>query len=186
MKRLMDILVSVLAMAALLVPCLFVALLIRLTSRGPSIYWSERVGLGGRIFWMPKFRTMLVDTPIIATGLLKSPEGYITGIGKFLRSTSIDEIPQLYSVLRGDMSLVGPRPVLPSETELLSKRLASGVQNLRPGITGLAQINGRDHVSIDDKVALDKEYLLTQSILLDVRILWATCFYILSRKDITH
>ena len=172
------------ALAALLAPCLFVAF-DTTDSKGPSIYWSERVGLGGRIFLMPKFRTMLINTPIIATGLLQSPEGYITSIGKFL-PTSIDEIPQLYSVLCGDMSLVGPRPVLPSETELLAKRLESGVQNLRPGITGLAQINGRDHLSIDDKVALDKEYLLSQSTLLDVKILLVTCFYILSRKDITH
>ena len=186
MKRLMDVLISAFAVAVLLAPCLVIALLIRLTSKGPSIHWSQRVGRDGQNFWMPKFRTMSVDTPLVATALLESPEGYVTGLGKILRATSIDELPQFYSVIRGDMSLVGPRPVILSETELLAKRLEAGVQCLSPGITGLAQINGRDHLSVDEKVALDKEYLLTHTIGLDLKILWKTCLHILSRKDITH
>lgn len=186
MKRSMDVLISLAALFVLFIPCIFVAFLIRTTSRGPSIFWSQRVGLKGKVFWMPKFRTMKIETPSAATALLASPENYVTGIGKILRSTSMDEVPQFLSVLRGDMSLVGPRPVLPSESELIKKRREAGVQSLRPGITGLAQINGRDHLTVDDKVAFDREYLETHSLFLDAKILLATFVLVVLRRDISH
>ena len=154
MKRSMDVLISLAALIVLFIPCIFVAFLIRTTSRGPSIFWSQRVGLKGKVFWMPKFRTMKIETPSAATALLASPENYVTGIGKILRSTSMDEVPQFLSVLRGDMSLVGPRPVLPSESELI-KRGEGWCKSLDPAYQGWRR-SMDDYLTVDDKVAFDR------------------------------
>ena len=186
MKRSFDIFISVIAFAIFFVPCAIVGLMIRLDSRGPALYWSRRVGRNGKPFMMPKFRTMYVHTPEEPTENLQKPETYITPLGRVLRTTSIDEIPQLLSVLRGDMSLVGPRPVLVSQGELNRMRSDLGIDLLRPGITGWAQINGRDDISLEDKVRFDHEYLERQSFAFDILILWKTCFYVLRRKGVWH
>ena len=173
-KRVFDIGLSLLA-AALLWPLgLLVFVAVRLTSRGPALYWSDRVGRHNAIFRMPKFRSMRIDTPAVATHLLSNPDTYLTPIGKFIRKSSLDELPQLWSVLKGDMSLVGPRPALFNQDDLIAQRTALGVERLRPGVTGWAQINGRDELSIPDKVAYDAQYLAQQSLALDVKILFLT------------
>ncbi len=174
MKRLMDLLLAALATLVFLIPGLIVALLVGLTSKGPVIYWSDRVGRHNRLFRMPKFRTMRVDTPALATHLLANPRTYFTPIGSFLRQSSLDELPQLYSIFRGDMSFVGPRPALFNQDDLVAMRTERGVHELVPGLTGWAQINGRDDLSIPAKVELDTEYLHRRSLLLDCRILGLT------------
>lgn len=186
MPRIFDFFLAFLIFFMVFVPCLLILVLIRLTSRGPAIYWSERVGRSGKPFLMPKFRTMMVDTPVEPTDNLHKPEKYITPLGSLLRKASIDELPQLFSVLRGDMSLVGPRPVLLAQTELLEKRQLHGIDKLRPGITGWAQINGRDNLSEYEKVLLEREYLKRRSFTFDLKILWLTFFYVLSSKGISH
>ena len=162
------------------------AILAKITSKGNALYWSDRVGKNNKIFKMPKFRSMLVDTPSVATHLLDNPGAYLSPIGGFLRSTSLDEIPQLFSVLKGDMSFVGPRPALYNQDDLIALRTEKGVDKLLPGITGWAQVNGRDELSIPDKVALDAEYLNRQSFWLDVKILWMTFLKVINRDGVSH
>jgi len=186
MKRLFDLLLALAASLVLLVPIVLVALAVRLTSRGPALYWSDRVGRHNRIFRMPKFRSMRTDTPAVATHLLTDPSRYLTPIGPFLRKSSLDELPQLWSILRGDMSFVGPRPALFNQDDLIELRTQQGVHELVPGLTGWAQVNGRDELPIPQKVALDAEYLRRQSLGFDLRILWMTFVKVLRREGVTH
>ena len=177
---------ALIASMVLLVPILGVALLVRFTSRGPILYWSDRVGRDNQIFLMPKFRTMYVDTPTVATHLLKNPTAYLTPIGSFLRRSSLDELPQLWSILKGDMSFVGPRPALFNQGDLIALRTEVGVHKLLPGLTGWAQINGRDELSIQEKVRLDEEYITRHSFLFDLYILWRTFIKVIWRDGISH
>ena len=170
----------------LLIPILIISTAVMTTSNGPAIYWSKRIGKKGRIFKMPKFRSMLVDTPSVETSLMTNPNSCLTPIGGFLRSTSLDELPQLFSVLRGDMSFVGPRPALFNQEDLIDLRTEKGVDKLLPGITGWAQVNGRDELSIPDKVALDVEYLNRQSFWFDIKILWMTFLRVVKRDGVSH
>lgn len=186
MKRLFDLLLALCAAAVLLVPVLLVALAVRLTSPGPALYWSDRVGRHNRIFRMPKFRSMRTDTPAVATHLLTEPGRYLTPIGPFLRKSSLDELPQLWSILRGDMSFVGPRPALFNQDDLIALRTQQGVHELVPGLTGWAQVNGRDELPIPQKVALDAEYLRRQSLWFDLHILWMTFVKVLRRDGVAH
>ena len=174
MKRAFDIAVSACALVVLAVPMLILCLLVRVTSPGPAIHWSQRVGRHNRLFAMPKLRTMRIDTPQVATHLMEDPDRWLTPIGGFLRRSSLDEAPQLWSVLTGEMSLVGPRPALFNQHDLMAMRTADGVDALRPGLTGWAQINGRDELPLAQKAALDREYMLQQSFTFDIRILLAT------------
>jgi Sugar transferases involved in lipopolysaccharide synthesis len=185
-KRSFDILVAGLALIALSPVLLATALAVRFTSSGPILYWSKRVGAHSRLFSMPKFRSMRVDTPALATHLLTRPEQYLTPIGSLLRKTSLDELPQLWSILKGDMSLVGPRPALFNQDDLMEQRRRVGVDRLVPGLTGWAQINGRDEIPIPQKVALDAYYLTHQSFLLDLRILLRTALQVVRRDGISH
>lgn len=186
MKRLFDLLLGVSAALALLLPVALVALAVRLTSKGPALYWSDRVGKGNVIFRMPKFRSMRVGTPAVATHLLQDPNVHLTPIGSFLRKSSLDELPQLWSILKGDMSFVGPRPALFNQDDLITLRTQSGVHVLLPGLTGWAQVNGRDELPIPDKVKLDVEYLQRRSFLFDVGILWLTFVKVVRRDGVTH
>lgn len=186
MKRLFDLLLALCAAAVLLVPVLLVALAVRLTSKGPALYWSDRVGRHNRIFRMPKFRSMRTDTPAVATHLLTEPGRYLTPIGPFLRKSSLDELPQLWSILRGDMSFVGPRPALFNQDDLIALRTQQGVHELVPGLTGWAQVNGRDELPIPQKVALDAEYLRRRSLWFDLHILWMTFVKVLRRDGVAH
>ncbi len=186
MKRAFDVLLAILAGLLLLVPIIGVGLLVRLTSRGPVLYWSDRVGRHNIIFRMPKFRSMKVDTPAVATHLLTRPEDYLTPVGSFLRKSSLDELPQIWSILKGDMSFVGPRPALFNQHDLIELRTLAGVHELLPGLTGWAQINGRDELPIPQKVALDLEYLKTKSLSLDIKILFLTGLKVLRRDNVTH
>jgi O-antigen biosynthesis protein WbqP len=186
MKRLFDLAV-LLCMAPLLLPLmLLVALLVRLTSPGPALYWSARVGQNNVIFKMPKFRSMRVNTPAVATHLLTNPGQYLTPIGGFLRKSSLDELPQLLSILKGDMSLVGPRPALFNQHDLIAMRTQAGVHVLTPGLTGWAQINGRDELPIPQKVLLDVAYLQRQSFIFDLQILLLTALKVLRRDGVSH
>ena len=169
MKRIFDLLLSLCLVPVLLVPILVIAVLVRLTSRGPALYWSDRVGVGNEVFKMPKFRTMRIDTPAFATHLLKDPDAYLTPIGPFLRKSSLDELPQLWSVLKGDMSFVGPRPALFNQDDLISLRTEKGIHKITPGITGWAQVNGRDDLPIPIKVGYDEYYLKNRSFLFDFK-----------------
>ena len=186
MKRIFDLLLAVISLALLLIPMLLIAIAIRLTSKGPSIYWSDRIGKDNEIFKMPKFRSMLIDTPTIATHLLNNPDTYLSPIGSFLRRYSLDELPQLLSVLKGDISFVGPRPALYNQDYLITLRTEKGVNKLLPGITGWAQVNGRDELLIPDKVALDVEYINRQSFWFDMQILWMTFLKVVKRDGISH
>jgi len=186
MKRIFDLFFGVILLLSLVIIMLLTAIAIRLTSKGSTLYWSDRVGKNNNIFNMPKFRSMLTDTPAVATHLLDNPDAYLSPIGSFLRSTSLDELPQLFSVLRGDMSFVGPRPALYNQDDLISFRTEKGVDKLLPGITGWAQVNGRDELSIPDKVALDVEYLNHQSFWFDMKILWMTFLKVIKRDGVTH
>lgn len=165
---------------------LAVAALIKCTSRGPALYWSSRVGRNNQLFEMPKFRTMKVETPAVATHLLSNPDQYLTPIGSFLRKSSLDELPQLWSILKGDMSFVGPRPALFNQEDLISLRTQCGVQALRPGLTGWAQVNGRDELLIPKKVELDFEYLQKESLWFDLKILFLTFVKVIRRDNVTH
>ena len=185
-KRCLDIMLSALGLVVLCVPFLVIMLLIRLDSPGSPIYWSSRVGRFGRIFVMPKFRSMHIDTPEVPTDELEKPAERITRIGKWLRKYSIDELPQLFSVLRGDMSVVGPRPMIPKLSYVVESRRKAGVDVLRPGITGWAQINGRDDTSIENKIALDIEYLNQRSLAFDLKIMAKTVVYVLRAKGVWH
>lgn len=185
-KRATDVVVSGAALVVLAVPLLALAALVRATSPGPAIHWSKRVGRGNALFAMPKFRTMRIDTPQVATHLMTDPGRWLTPIGGFLRKTSLDELPQLISVLAGDMSLVGPRPALFNQEDLVSLRTQAGVEALRPGVTGWAQVNGRDELPIPVKVGLDAEYLRRRSWLFDLKILWLTAWGVVAGKGVTH
>jgi O-antigen biosynthesis protein WbqP len=185
-KRLFDLLLAVFAALVLLLPVCLVALLVRLSSRGPALYWSDRVGRHNLIFRMPKFRSMRVGTPALATHLLNEPDSYLTPIGSFLRKSSLDELPQLWSILRGDMSFVGPRPALFNQNDLIELRRQYGVDQLLPGLTGWAQVNGRDELPIAQKVALDVEYLKRRSLAFDGLILWKTAIKVLRRDGVSH
>lgn len=186
MKRILDLLLALAAAVVLAVPVILVVLMVRLTSPGPALYWSDRVGRHNKLFKMPKFRSMQIGTPAVATHLLADPEAYLTPIGSFLRKSSLDELPQLWSILVGDMSFVGPRPALFNQHDLIELRTQHGVHELVPGLTGWAQVNGRDELPIPDKVKLDAEYLQRQSLGLDIRILWLTFLKVIRRDGITH
>ena len=186
MKRTLDLILAV-AVSAILLPCVIcVGIYVRTTSPGPAIYWSDRVGQRNRIFKMPKFRTMRVDTPAVATHLLSDPKKVLTPIGSFLRRSSLDELPQLWSILKGDMSFVGPRPALFNQYDLIALRTECGVDALIPGLTGWAQVNGRDALSIADKVQFDLQYLENRSFLLDLKILYMTFIKVLRRAEVSH
>jgi len=186
MKRVFDILLGCLAALILCVPVLLVAMSVRLTSQGPALYWSDRVGRNNVIFKMPKFRSMRVGTPAVATHLLADARSHLTPIGSFLRKTSLDELPQLWSILVGDMSFVGPRPALFNQQDLIALRTEQGVHTLVPGLTGWAQVNGRDELPIPEKVKLDVVYLQRESLWFDVRILWLTFVKVLRRDGVSH
>jgi len=185
-KRATDVLVSAVALIVLAVPLLLIALVVRATSAGPAIHWSKRVGRDNALFLMPKFRTMRIDTPQVATHLMSDPQRWLTPVGGFLRKTSLDELPQLISVLKGDMSLVGPRPALFNQDDLVALRTEAGVHALRPGLTGWAQVNGRDELPIPVKVGLDAEYLERRSFWLDLKILGLTLAGVLKSKGVSH
>lgn len=186
MKRLLDISAASLGLAVMAIPALMVALAVKATSPGPAIHWSKRIGRHGRVFLMPKFRTMRVGTPQLATDRMGDPKAHLTPIGSLLRTTSLDEIPQLWSILRGDMSLVGPRPALFNQHELIRRRRAMGIDSLRPGLTGWAQVNGRDHASEDRKIELDAVYLKRASIAFDVRIIVVTAWRVVRGDGVSH
>lgn len=185
-KRGFDVFLALVAGMLLLLPLVIVAAMVRLTSKGPALYWSDRVGRNNRIFKMPKFRSMRVGTPAVATHLLRNADAALTPIGSFLRKSSLDEIPQLWSILRGDMSFVGPRPALFNQHDLIELRTRCGVHQLVPGLTGWAQVNGRDTLPIPDKVALDQRYLQIHSFWMDLYILWLTFLRVVRRKDVSH
>ena len=185
-KRGFDVLLALIAGVLLLLPLVIVAAMVRLTSKGPALYWSDRVGRNNSIFKMPKFRSMRVGTPAVATHLLRNADAALTPIGSFLRKSSLDEIPQLWSILRGDMSFVGPRPALFNQDDLIALRTQCGVHQLVPGLTGWAQVNGRDTLPIPDKVALDQRYLQIHSFWMDLYILWLTFLRVVRRKDVSH
>lgn len=186
MKRLFDLAAALVAAVFLALPILIVALAVRLTSPGPVLYWSDRVGRYNRIFKMPKFRSMRIYTPAVATHLLQNPNQWLTPIGSFLRKSSLDELPQLWSILKGDMSFVGPRPALFNQDDLIALRTEKGVHELVPGLTGWAQVNGRDELPIPQKVELDAEYLRRRSFLFDLKILWMTALKVVSRDGVSH
>ncbi|MBA3995710.1 MAG: UDP-phosphate galactose phosphotransferase [Candidatus Accumulibacter sp.] len=186
MKRVFDFTLAFAAAAALALPILIVALAVRLTSPGPALYWSKRVGRNNCIFEMPKFRSMRIDTPAVATHLLQNPDQWLTPIGSFLRKSSLDELPQLWSILKGDMSFVGPRPALFNQDDLIALRTEKDVHELVPGLTGWAQVNGRDELPIPQKVLLDAEYLQRRSFLFDLKILWMTARKVLSKDGVSH
>ena len=186
MKRLFDFCLATCATISLAVPILAVALLVKLTSPGPALYWSSRIGRSNQVFKMPKFRSMRIDTPAVATHLLGNPDAYLTPVGSHLRKTSHDELPQLWSILKGDMSFVGPRPALFNQDDLIALRTAQGVHELTPGLTGWAQVNGRDELPIPQKVAFDVEYLQRKSFCLDLRIQWLTFVKVLGRDGVSH
>ena len=186
MKRVFDFFLAAVAIVLLVVPLVLLALTVRLTSQGNVLYWSERVGRRNKIFKMPKFRSMLVGTPAVATHLLTNPMAHLTPIGSFLRKSSLDELPQLWSILVGDMSFVGPRPALFNQHDLIELRTQKGVHALTPGLTGWAQVNGRDELPIPQKVALDAEYLERQSFLFDIQILWLTALKVVRRDGVSH
>ena len=186
MKRLFDLALALIAAVFLVLPIAAVAVAVRLTSPGPALYWSDRVGRHNRIFKMPKFRSMRIDTPAVATHLLQNPDQWLTPMGSFLRKSSLDELPQLWSILKGEMSFVGPRPALFNQDDLIALRTEKGVHELVPGLTGWAQVNGRDELPIPHKVALDAEYLQRQSLRFDLRILWMTALKVWARDGVSH
>ena len=186
MKRSFDLLLSLFALIVLLIPMMIIAVAIKLTSHGPVLYWSDRVGKNNEIFRMPKFRTMQTDTPAVATHLLGEPSRYVTGIGKILRKTSMDELPQLFSIITGDMSFVGPRPALFNQDDLIELRTKKGIHRLTPGLTGWAQVHGRDELPIPVKVEYDHYYLLNHSFSLDLKIMLQTVLKVALREGVVH
>jgi O-antigen biosynthesis protein WbqP len=186
MKRVFDVLLVVFSGVILLAPIVITAILVKLTSRGPTLYWSDRVGKDNVIFKMPKFRSMKTGTPAVATHLLKDAESALTPAGGFLRKSSLDELPQLWCILKGNMSFVGPRPALFNQDDLIALRTEKGVHDLVPGLTGWAQVNGRDELPIPQKVALDVEYVQKQSFWFDIKILWLTFLKVLWRDGVSH
>lgn len=186
MKRIFDLFIAFILSCLLLLPVVCIALLIKMSSKGPALYWSKRVGVGNDIFLMPKFRTMRIDTPDVATHLLENPDAYLIPVGSFLRKYSLDEFPQIWSVMKGDMSIVGPRPALYNQHDLIGLRTEKGIHNIVPGITGWAQVNGRDAISIPVKVDYDEYYLKNRSFLFDLRILWMTFRKVIRSEDVKH
>lgn len=186
MKRGFDLCMALVASVILAMPVLVVATLVKMTSPGPVLYWSDRVGRHNRVFRMPKFRSMRIGTPAVATHLLNDPSVYLTPVGSFLRKSSLDELPQLWSILKGDMSLVGPRPALFNQDDLIAMRTERGIHELLPGLTGWAQVNGRDELPIPEKVELDLAYLRHRSFWFDIRILWLTVAKVLRRDGVAH
>jgi len=186
MKRIFDLLLGISVFMLLIIFILLVAIAVRLSSKGSVLYWSDRIGKDNKTFKMPKFRSMLLGTPTVATHLLDNPDVYLSPIGGFLRSFSLDELPQLFSVLKGDMSFVGPRPALFNQDDLIALRTEKGIDKLLPGITGWAQVNGRDILSVTDKVDLDEAYMQRQSFWFDVKILWMTILKVFKRDDVRH
>jgi O-antigen biosynthesis protein WbqP len=185
-KRFFDLALALVASPLLALPMLLIALAVKLTSKGPVLYWSDRVGRNNKIFRMPKFRTMRTDAPEVATHLFSNSGAYVISIGPFLRKTSLDELPQIYSILKGDLSFVGPRPALHNQDDLVALRTEYGVHELTPGLTGWAQINGRDELPIPVKVKYDCEYLRKRTLLFDIRILLRTIIQVLRRQGVTH
>lgn len=186
MKQIFDYSLAIILLIVLFIPIVLIAALVYISSKGQVLFWSKRVGRNNKLFNMPKFRSMLINTPNVATHKLKNPNSYLSPVGGLLRQSSLDELPQLLSVLRGDMSFVGPRPALFNQDDLISLRTKNGVHNLLPGITGWAQVNGRDELTIEAKVAFDKEYLKRQSFWFDIKILYMTFLLVLRRHSITH
>ena len=186
MKRLFDLILATILIIVLSVPMLFVMLAIRLTSKGPALYWSDRIGFDNSTFKMPKFRSMRLDTPQVATHLMPNPDKFLSPIGRFLRQTSLDELPQLFSILKGDMSFVGPRPALYNQEDLINLRSGHGLHKLLPGLTGWAQVNGRDDLSIPEKVMLEVEYMQKKSFWFDLKILWLTFLKVINGKGVSH
>ena len=186
MKRIFDLLLGVAILVFLVAPMLLISIAVRLSSKGPALYWSDRVGKNNKIFKMPKFRSMRIDTPVVATHLLDNPDYHLSPIGGFLRRTSLDELPQLYSVLKGDMSFVGPRPALFNQDDLITLRREKGIDKLLPGITGWAQVNGRDILSVTDKIDLDEVYMQRQSFWFDMKILWMTFLRVIKQDGVSH
>lgn len=186
MKRLFDGVFSVILLLVLLIPMVLIAVMVKATSKGDILYWSDRVGKDNVIFKMPKFRSMMVDTPAVATHLLDNPQSNLTSIGNFLRKYSLDEFPQLWSIIKGDMSFVGPRPALFNQDDLIKLRSNQGVDKILPGLTGWAQVNGRDELPIPEKVKMDVEYLQRQSFLFDLKILWITFLRVVKKDGISH
>ncbi len=186
MKRIFDIIVSVIFFLVVLLPMAIIALSIMLTSKGPILHWSDRVGRNSLVFKMPKFRTMKLETPDLPTHLMKNPNQYLSSIGPFLRKYSLDELPQLVSIFSGDMSFVGPRPALFNQDDLITLRKEKNIDSLKPGLTGWAQVNGRDDISINEKVTLDFEYLTNQSFILDLKIFWMTILKVIKSNNISH
>jgi O-antigen biosynthesis protein WbqP len=186
MKRMFDLVLALTGTLVFALPLVLVALLVKCSSRGPVLYWSDRVGQHNRLFSMPKFRSMRIDTPAVATHLLHDPQQYLTPVGALLRKTSLDELPQRWSIIKGDMSVVGPRPALFNQDDLVALRTAAGVHTLVPGLTGWAQVNGRDTLPIPDKVALDMEYLQRQSLWFDLRIIWLTFIKVFRSDGVSH
>jgi O-antigen biosynthesis protein WbqP len=186
MKRLFSLSFSIMLLVLSIIPMLIIAITIRLTSKGPALYWSARVGKDNKIFKMAKFRTMQITTPVVATHLLEKPHSFLSPIGPFLRSTSLDELPQLLSVIKGDMAFIGPRPALFNQNKLIALRSKKGIAKLLPGITGWAQVNGRDELTIIEKVAFDEEYMHHQSFWLDIKILGMTFLNVIRRIGVNH
>lgn len=186
MKRIFDLSLVFISVIILFIPILLIALAVRLSSNGPVLYWSDRVGCNSKIFRMPKFRSMRTDTPDVASHLLQEPEAWLTPIGNFLRKSSLDELPQIWSVLKKEMSFVGPRPALYNQSDLIALREEAGIDKLLPGITGWAQINGRDELNIEEKVLFDKEYLYKKSIFFDLKIILLTIIRIIKSDGIKH
>ena len=186
MKRFFDFVMGVVVFGLVAFPMLVIAIMISLTSTGPVFYWADRVGVNNVIFRMPKFRSMRTEAPSVATHLMTDAEKFLTPVGKFLRSYSLDELPQIFSIIKGDMSFVGPRPSLFNQKDLITLRKEKGIDKIQPGVTGWAQVNGRDNLSIAEKVRFDEEYLNYQSFWFDMKILWLTLVKVLKRDDITH
>ena len=186
MKRLFDLILATVLIIVLSMPMLFIMLAIRLTSKGPALYWSDRIGFDNSTYKMPKFRSMRVDTPQVATHLMSNPDKFLSPIGRFLRRTSLDELPQLFSIIKGDMSFVGPRPALFNQNDLITLRSENGLDKLLPGLTGWAQVNGRDELSIPEKVMLEVEYMEKKSFWFDLKILWLTFLKVINNQGISH
>lgn len=185
-KRIFDLIVSICAVTLLMIPMFIIALIIRATSRGPAIHWSKRIGQENKVFLMPKFRSMTIDTPQVATHLMTEPKNYVTSVGQILRVTSLDELPQLWSVIIGNMSLVGPRPALFNQSDLVLLRTQLQIHKLKPGVTGWAQVNGRDELPITEKVKFDREYMERKSFIFDLKILFLTIFKVLGSEGVRH
>ena len=186
LKRILDIGLVLISVCFLIFPLVLITILVCITSSGPALYWSDRVGRYNHVFKMPKFRTMRIHTPVVATHLLQNPDQWLTPIGSFMRKSSLDELPQLWSILKGDMSFVGPRPALFNQVDLISMRTKIGVHELLPGLTGWAQVNGRDELPIPQKVQMDLWYAKRQSLLFDLKILWMTVLKVLTKDGVSH